>query len=117
MQKGTCLLKNKSYKFILRFILALTIPIALYFVPVDYFDSGETICIVKNIAGYECPGCGMIRALFHTIHFEYSAAFQDNKGVFIVFLLLAFNWGQIVFESLMKILLETQNHFQKRGLN
>ena len=109
------LLKSNSYGFIFRLIMAFSLPISLYLIPPDYFDSGRTICFVKNITGYDCPGCGMTRSLFHAIHFNIGVAIQYNKVVIIVLPLLIFLWGRIIYKSIIEIFLSDQNHQIKTG--
>ncbi len=77
-------------KFFLVFLLA--IPIAIAFLPGDYFDKGESICISKLLADQDCLGCGMSRAIQHSMHFEFDQAYQYNKLVVVVLPLLLLVW-------------------------
>ena len=71
--------------------------------PADYFDEGESICISKLLAGMECYGCGMTRAIMHLIHLDFEEAYQYNKLSFIVFPLLSFLAGQSFVKELKYI--------------
>lgn len=35
----------------------------------------DTSCLVKNLIGIPCPGCGMTRAYLRLLHFDISGAF------------------------------------------
>ncbi|MDQ4140428.1 MAG: DUF2752 domain-containing protein [Bacteroidota bacterium] len=80
-----------SYVKISGYIL---IPIILLLLPADQFDTGTSLCLSKLLLHTECYGCGMMRAIMHLIHFDFSAAFHFNKLSFIVFPLLSYLWGQ-----------------------
>lgn len=48
------------------------------------------MCLSKVLAGMECYGCGMTRAIMHLIHLDFTEAYQYNKLSFIVLPLLSF---------------------------
>jgi len=66
------------------------IPLCFIFVPTSFLDAGPTICLIKNLFGIECPGCGMTRAISSIFHGEIVRAFQYNRLVVIVFPLLSY---------------------------
>jgi len=108
--------ENRTFSFFTRIILFLILPVILYIIPADYFDFGTTLCIVKNLTDHDCPGCGMTRAIFHLIHFEYGAAVQYNKGVVVVLPLLGFLWSQNFFRIINNyFMVESRTHLKKRG--
>jgi len=47
------------------------------------------MCLFKRMTGYDCPGCGGLRALHHLLHGDVRGAFQLNALVVIVLPLLA----------------------------
>ena len=66
-------------------ILALSIVFGgLWLVPVSWIDNGTSCCIIRNITGHECVGCGITRAFFHLIHGDLTTAFKYNWRIFIV---------------------------------
>ncbi|WP_147362933.1 DUF2752 domain-containing protein [Capnocytophaga canis] len=78
----------------------MTIPIVLMFLPADYFDRGQSVCLSKTLAGIECWGCGLTRAIMHFIHFEFEEAWMFNKLVVIVVPLLFVVWIRSLFSLL-----------------
>jgi hypothetical protein len=98
MQTGIYWLKDKKY---FRYILSsgvLLIPVALYFVPLQWLENQHSVCIFKNITGYECYGCGMTRAIVSAIHFHFTDAYHFNNLYVIVLPLLVFIWGKTLFQ-------------------
>lgn len=66
----------------------LALPVFLLLMPADWFDHGTSICPSQLLLNRDCPGCGLTRAVQHTIHFEFAAAFQFNKLIVVIFPLL-----------------------------
>lgn len=60
------------------------LPILLVCIPRAWVFEGRTICLIHNLFGKECPGCGMTRALFSLLHFDFAAAWSYNPMVYIV---------------------------------
>jgi hypothetical protein len=73
--------KPKIFLFILLFIGG----IVLLFLPKDFFDSGQSMCLSVVLLDMECYGCGMTRAIQHLIHFDFQQALHYNKLSLIVF--------------------------------
>jgi hypothetical protein len=70
----------------------LFLPAAGWSVPTEVLERGPTVCLVRLIAGIECWGCGMTRAISAVLHGELGRALAFNWGVAIVFPLLAAIW-------------------------
>lgn len=103
--KGICLperpLKRLEKLFLsFWFLILVIIPIILLFLPADYFDEGQSICLSVLLANTECFGCGMTRAIMHLIHFEFDSAWSFNKISFIVLPLTVF----VLISELIKYL-------------
>ncbi len=77
-------------------------PLVLLFLPVDTFDTGQSICLSKMLAGMECYACGMTRAIMHLIHFDFEGAWNFNKLSFIVTPMLFPIWLKSVYALLNK---------------
>lgn len=95
----------KLVKIILLIILLLG-PLILFFLPSDYFDQGQSVCLSVVFFDLECYGCGMTRALMHLIHFEFFKACEYNKLVILVFPLLFLWWIKIVLSLFGKKILK-----------
>lgn len=83
----------------------LFLPAILIFLPANFFDNGQTVCISKLLLNVECFGCGMTRAIQHAIHLEFKTAYQYNKLVVIVLPLLLY----VYFQEMI--------NFSKKGKN
>jgi hypothetical protein len=70
-----------------RIILALGL-IFLFFIPDDYIYKSNSLCIHKKILGFDCPGCGITRALHALLNLEFQTAFNYNFSVFALFPLI-----------------------------
>jgi hypothetical protein len=82
------------------FIGILLIPVAIYFIPLEWLKNQHTICLFKNITGHECWGCGMTRAIFSAIHFRFYDAWHFNKLFPVVLPLLIYIWAKRVLSLL-----------------
>lgn len=88
MYKDKLTLRNKKIQFyFLIFILSIII-ISLIYLPANFFDTGQSICLSVLFFNKKCYGCGMTRAFQHLIHLDFKKAFEYNKLSFIVFPLL-----------------------------
>ena len=81
-------MKNILYK--LYFIILITLPIILLFLPADFFDLGDSICLSVFLFDVECYACGMTRAIQHLIHFNFNQAIEYNILSLLVFPLLLY---------------------------
>lgn len=48
----------------------------------------DTPCLIRVITGFPCPGCGLTRATFALLVFDFKGAFFFNPMVFLVWPLL-----------------------------
>lgn len=71
----------------------LLVPAILFFLPADYFDSGQAMCLSVILADMECYACGMTRACMHLIHFDFTQAIYYNALSVVVFPILALVWA------------------------
>ncbi len=89
----------KKIKYSIFLTALLVIPLVLFILPSDYFDTGETLCLSQKLMGKECPGCGITRGVMHTLHLEFKTAWGFNKLTFFVLPLLAFYWLKWIIDS------------------
>jgi Protein of unknown function (DUF2752) len=79
------------------------LPLVLLLLPKDYFDQGQSLCLSKLLAGIECYGCGMTRAIMHLIHLDFSGAAAFNKLCFVVFPVLSGLWAQWFWKDYQRL--------------
>jgi len=100
----------KDRKYILRRVLLsilILLPVLGWIMPSDFFDKeGLILCPSKLFFDIECFGCGMTRAVMHFHHLELGAAIYYNALVIIIYPLLLFIWGQMLWKLVIKILNE-----------
>ena len=70
----------------------ILLPLTLITIPTSWLEERRSICLIRNLFGTRCPGCGMVKAISCTFHGDLKKAFQYNKLVVIVFPLLCYTW-------------------------
>jgi len=85
------IISSTKFKIVLS-IVVVTTPAVLLILGPDFFDHGPTICLSKLIIEKDCPGCGITRAVQHSIHGEWKTAFEYNKLVLVVGPILFYLW-------------------------
>ena len=56
----------------------------LFFLPADYFDKGQSMCLSMVFFDLECLGCGLTRGILHLMHLDIQTAWEFNKLSFII---------------------------------
>ncbi|MDQ2904768.1 MAG: DUF2752 domain-containing protein [Ktedonobacteraceae bacterium] len=74
----------------------LLLPLGFVLIPVSWFEARRSICLIRNLCGFPCPGCGMTRALACVLHGDFKKALSYNKLIVLVFPLLCYVWLQSV---------------------
>jgi hypothetical protein len=69
---------------------ALLAPVVLMVMPIDFFDTGQSICLSKVFFDMECYACGMTRAGMHLLHFDFKGAYDFNPLIYLVVPIAAF---------------------------
>lgn len=60
--------------------------ISICFLPPQYLLNNHFgFCLHREILGFDCPGCGMTRAIHFFLHMEFSKALQFNFAVLGLF--------------------------------
>jgi len=57
------------------------------------FDKTHIVCIHYYLLGFQCPLCGMTRAVYEFIHFHFQSAINYNPVVIMLPLYFAFDIG------------------------
>ena len=92
-------MKNNSYLKIVFISFLILFPFVLLVLPANFFDTGKSICLSQLLAGKECFGCGITRAIMHLIHLEFEEAFAYNMLSFIVLPVLGIIWIQRIIKE------------------
>lgn len=80
--------------FSITWITGLTLFLA--FARLENLEQGRSLCLIKNISGYNCPGCGITRAIAAILKGKLVSAFSYNPLIIIIFPLIA--W--LIFKEL-----------------
>jgi hypothetical protein len=44
----------------------------------NFLQGYNSICIIKNLTGFDCPGCGLTRSILHFTHADISRSLDLN---------------------------------------
>jgi len=71
--------------------LTIICSIIFYFLPENLFNSAlnDSKCFHQIWFSKPCPGCGMTRAFYHLIHFNFEKALKLNPSI-VIFVLCSF---------------------------
>ncbi|MBN1187711.1 MAG: DUF2752 domain-containing protein [Bacteroidales bacterium] len=62
-------------------------------------DSGLQVCLHYRILGFQCPFCGISRAISSLMHFHFGQAIQYNFAVVPLFLLYFVEIGYLILKN------------------
>ena len=62
----------------------------------EWLQGEHTVCLIDNIFGVECWGCGITRAVVSAVQLHFRQAWEYNRLIVIVFPLLVYVWGRTV---------------------
>lgn len=82
----------KKYFYWTYLVLLIAVPAVFIAVPIDFFDSGQSVCLSRVFFDISCYACGMTRALKHLLFFDFATAWDYNKLAFIVLPLVTLLW-------------------------
>ena len=74
-------MKKRLIKVIIRDVILLIILIGYYFF--NKYTGIYIPCIIREITGYKCPGCGITHLVFYLLQLDFHKAFISNPLVFI----------------------------------
>ncbi len=88
-------LKSKRISLAILFVLIMISLWSVFSIP--NHKTLITICPVKNLTGYSCPGCGLSRSIVFAAHGDFSHAFYYHPLWIIVLpLMIAFGSYHLV---------------------
>lgn len=93
---------NKKFLYVY-FSGLLLLPLILIILPADFFDKGNTVCLSVLLAGQECYGCGITRAIQHLIHFDFEKAYAFNKLSFVALPIMIYVWYTELRNTFIKL--------------
>ena len=85
-------IKYNNYKNIILLFAYIILPIILFFIPLEWLNKQHSICLIKNIFGVECYGCGITRAIISGVQLDFYKAIEYNKMVIVVLPLFIYEW-------------------------
>lgn len=74
-------MNKRIRKMIIRDVLLLALLIGYYFF--NKYTDIYVPCIIHEITGFKCPGCGITHLVFALLHLDFHEAFISNPLVFI----------------------------------
>ena len=95
--------KLKKVVFTIYLALLIAGPLVFIVLPIDYFDTGDSVCLSELCFDTQCYGCGMTKALKHLVFFDFSGAWTYNKLSFAVLPLIVVLWVQEVLRVRKKV--------------
>ena len=89
----------KKVCFLIFFFILMVILILTFYYFYNIYNIGIP-CVFKTITGYNCPGCGLTRAVGEIINFDFKKALEYNSSVFIVLPLLIYYFSNSIYSWL-----------------
>ena len=88
-------MKKRIFKTIFFLIIGIVL---LYGYSILYKKTGWGVpCMIHELTGYNCPGCGLTRMIFALLHFHFKEAFGYNQFMFIFLPFLLFYFGYQIY--------------------
>ena len=91
-------MRKRLKKVVVIYIGLLLIFVTYYFL--NKYTGFAIPCIFHEITGWDCPGCGITRCLFHLINLRISEAFKANP---LVFIYLPFIVAYFIYQSYLYV--------------
>ena len=85
-------IKSNNCKNITLLFAYIILPIILFFIPLEWLNKQHSICLIKNIFGIECYGCGITRAIISGVQLDFTKAIEYNKMAIIFLPLFIYEW-------------------------
>ncbi len=77
-----------NFLLLVRTVLLGVTFLLLAVIPPEVLAHFPSICVFKNLFGFECAGCGMTRAVSSVLHLDLTSAMVHNQLVVVVVPLL-----------------------------
>ena len=76
------------------------LPLLLSFISLNNLEGKRSLCLFKNLFGFECYGCGITKAIIACIQLDFIRAFEYNKLIVIVMPLIIYLWIKEILKSI-----------------
>jgi hypothetical protein len=80
-------------------VLTLAGLATLWVAPPDVASQWPSLCPIKLVLGYTCPGCGMGRALFCFAHGQWAAGHAANGLAWLALPVLGCKWLMLLWRA------------------
>ncbi|HET6559270.1 MAG TPA: DUF2752 domain-containing protein [Prolixibacteraceae bacterium] len=85
---------------IIRTIVLSILLVVICLVPYDtLFDEKNTVCIHHSIFGFQCPLCGMTRAVYQLMHLQFASAVSYNFAVALLPIYMGMDLATLYFQQ------------------
>jgi hypothetical protein len=93
-------LTRHSKNQLIRIVVIGTLLLLFAFVPFELlFGGNKTICIHYQLLGFQCPLCGLTRAVHQFMHLQIASAVHYNVVVLLLPFYFLFDLGTFFFRS------------------
>jgi hypothetical protein len=96
--------KKLFYIKLFHIIFNILVLLLIYITPLEWIHKQNSICLIKNLFGIECFGCGITRAVISILHFKFIKALDYNVLVVIVFPLIVYYWLRYLNQLIKNII-------------
>ena len=86
--------------------MLFVLPFSLSLVSLDNLEGKHSICLIKNLFGIECFGCGITKAVIASIQLDFVRAFNYNKLIVIVMPLIFYLWVKEIIKEIKLLLVK-----------
>jgi len=85
---------------LLRLAIIFTLLVIVALIPREFvFDETHSVCIHYYLFGFQCPLCGMTRAVYEMAHLRFATSINYNAVVALLPLYLAMDIATIFFKQ------------------
>lgn len=88
--------KNQVIRTIVLFLLLIIVFLFPYAI---LFDESNAVCIHHHLLGFQCPLCGMTRAVYQLMHLQFSSAVTYNFTVVFLPFYMGMDLATLFFEQ------------------
>lgn len=86
--------EDRSLRNNILFMVWLLVPVLIFQINYNSGSGHFTLCLIKNITGKNCYGCGVLRGISACLHFNFPAAYRLNHLNLLTLPLLTYFYGK-----------------------